>query len=139
MSNPTEVVDMTHARVICGQHGEPFRTEWPRGYLIFSTLIMKALLNRDDFLEEARKVTGTPAGEDIPVKAIEKVLDVRPACCRVSKPMLVRLLEESRDDWPQKRCNNCRRKRPGAPYSTQTQKFEHMCFDCVVSAMVYSQ
>ena len=42
-------VDLTYGRVLCAQHGEPLRQNWPDGFLDFSEALFEALTKTDGF------------------------------------------------------------------------------------------
>lgn len=124
-------INVTHERLLCPRHGEPLRTQWPKGLAISMVMLMDFCFKRSDVLAECREVSGCgPDGKPEP-KAIEQVLDRIPACCRVHTKQL-RVVYGKMGIGTRKRCQGCKRKRLGTPYKAQGGVFDHLCFDCVV-------
>lgn len=61
-------------RVICARHGEPFRINWPAGYIPFMLHALERVLQQEGF--------SAYAGNQ--VENIDALLDQRPLCCRMS-------------------------------------------------------
>lgn len=126
-------VVLDHRRVLCAVHGEPFRAEYPRGYAVFMVEAFRAYAALDGTLEEARRLSGTPDGADVPVKAMELALDIKPACCRLPRAALVAVYERC-GLGVTKRCKACGRKAKGTPISAVNATYSHLCFSCVAGA-----
>lgn len=125
---------ITRERVLCPVHGEPFREKWPIGFPTFSVKAFQKFTAIAGVWDEARRLGGFAADAEMPIKALEPVLDVRPVCCRVSKSALVELYVAS-GIGVDKRCKVCGRKRLGTPVSTSNMGYlKHICFTCIASA-----
>jgi hypothetical protein len=131
--NNFDGVVMTHERMFCPLHGEPFRAQYPKGVPIFMVKAFQIATGLESIWDEARRLSNTPEGESPHVKALELVLDVRPACCRVSRRQLFDLYVEAQIG-SLRRCRACNRKKLGTPYQTRARAFDHLCFECVCSA-----
>lgn len=112
----------------CSRHGEPFRAEYPKGYIVTSVQLFHDVLQLDATDADAKKESG---GETYGPEDLKKILARKPACCRVSQRRLLELYAES-GIGVLARCRVCRRKAVGAPYTTQQRGYDHVCFDCVV-------
>ncbi len=124
---------LDHKRASCPLHGEVFRAQWPKGLPIFMVKAFQLATGIDSVWAEARRIHGIPEGEDIDVKKLEAVFDLKPICCRITRAQLLELYIDARIGTL-RRCRVCNRKKLGVPYKTQEQDFEHLCFECVCSA-----
>lgn len=126
-------VVMSFDRALCGVHGEAFRPAWPKGFGVFMVCIFQELTAIPAVWEEAKKLSG----QDKPdVKVLERVMDVKPACCRVSKETLIRVLEHCGVGDPG-RCAICRRRALGTPIRAANASWPHVCFTCIAHATPY--
>lgn len=140
---PFAGIVMTHQRAVCPLYGEPFRADYPRGFLVFQVKAFQAVTAVRGIWEEANEIAGVPRDADHDVRRMEAVFDRKPICCRLPKPQLVALYKEclgAVNLAPRRRCSGCGEKRAGTPYRVMTplgvQEIDHMCFDCVVYHMV---
>ena len=67
-------ITMEPHRVICKLHGEPFRANWPAGYVPFLLFALDKVMGQEEFVAYA-------GGE---VAKVNALLDERPLCCRLS-------------------------------------------------------
>ncbi len=74
MDDQPAIVHEPH-RVICAKHGQPFRADWPAGYVPFMLLALQRVLDQEGFAAYA-------GGE---VENINSLLDEKPLCCRMSQ------------------------------------------------------
>jgi hypothetical protein len=120
-------INMEFHRCFCAVHGEPFREQWPKGYVSFVLPAMQAVLEQEGFRAYA--------GGD--VEKINELLDQRPVCCRLSPDRLCQAYVES-GVGVQGKCVCCGNRGPGTPYSMATfpggpaERHKHVCFLCVV-------
>lgn len=118
-------VELTHQRVMCELHGEPFRARWPKGYPIFAITLMKIIIDQPRATGEEPRSPNTIGAE----------LDAQPACCRVTPAELERAYEQS-GVGVLRRCRCCRLKRLGTPFKTaiagRVVDHRHICFRCVI-------
>ena len=124
-------IAVTHGRLLCPRHGEPYRAQWPKGFAITAVMLMDHIFKRDDVAAEARELSGCGSDGKPEPKVIEQVLDSVPACCRVHSKQLRAIYVEAKIGT-RARCEGCRRKRLGTSYLLQEREFEHLCFDCVL-------
>ncbi len=118
-------VDLTYERVLCPQHGEPFRTDWPDGFLEMSKVLFEALI-KDRAFE-------TIGGNRM---LIHEALDRSPICERVDKQALYGAYLMAGFGTVAV-CSVCGDRAAGAPYQAQvsaatTNHYPHLCFRCVV-------
>lgn len=124
----TPRVELTHTRMACQVHAEVFRADWPKGFIVFGVKCFENVMRRSDVQAEVHKL-----GDGIP--AIEAMLDIMPACCRVSRGRLVEFYEAS-GVGVLGRCEAChRRKQLGTAYKTTAREYKHLCFTCVANAV----
>lgn len=114
-------VDLTYDRVVCNRHGEPFRDEWPKGFPTFGILLFQEISDEDTFLDVVGKDT----------KLISAAFDRLPICERVSKPVLMGAYL-SAGIGKRAKCDNCGAIEDGTSYRTTIDRFEHLCFQCIV-------
>lgn len=124
---------VTHERVACDLHGAPFRDRWPTGWPTFAITAIKVMLDSAEVMEEARRLGGIAPEVRIDPKIIERVLDVRPACCRMLRYRLIELYEAC-GVGVRKRCKVCGRKALGTPITAVNASWTHMCFSCISNA-----
>lgn len=124
-------IAITHERLLCARHSEPYRAQWPSGLAITMVTLMDYIFKRDDVAAEARELSGCGSDGKPEPKVIEKVLDRIPACCRVHRKQLREVYVKAKIGAV-KRCEGCRRKRLGTSYISQEREFGHLCFDCVL-------
>lgn len=111
--------ELTPGRVICAQHGEPFRRDWPAGYPTFALQLLQPILAVTSSLDE-----------------LGRQLDKQPACCRMEKAQLLTTYLGC-GIGVMDRCRHCRQRQPGTPYSVSlpggaVEHIAHLCFRCVV-------
>jgi len=128
---PPDAIQMSFERIFCARHGEPLKPSWPSGYAIMMVGLFDEVFRKRDTLAEAVAATGDERPDP---QIIEALLDVTPACCRVSSEILLRLYNEA-DFGVVAKCRGCRRKRMGAHYRFSHQAPGHICFECVVHNM----
>ena len=133
-----EGIMLEFKRVLCQVHGSPFRPAWPTGYMIFMVRAFQEVTAVPGVWDDARRLAGVPDGVAVPPKAIELVLDVRPACCRLPAKKLAALYEECKIGR-QARCKVCHRKAMGTPIEAANVAYSHCCFLCVASASATPQ
>ena len=118
-------IELTFDRVACQLHGEPFRATWPNGWPVFAVFLLKHLVN-----------TGFAHA---PVPDVEAKLDELPACCRVPDDVLLEAYAHS-GIGSLLCCTNCETIALGAPFSFakggREVTLDHLCFDCVVHAVM---
>lgn len=123
---------VTMNRAFCGRHGAPLTVDHPRAYRAVSSELIKLLLARPGFTE---LVNANVKPEDAPYdleRAIERLLDETPACCRIGKTELMNLYLIARIAR-RARCELCGKyPTSGTPYPTQERVLPHVCFSCVV-------
>ncbi|KKN72199.1 hypothetical protein LCGC14_0413360 [marine sediment metagenome] len=124
-------IAVTHERLLCARHGEPYRAQWPKGFAITVVALMDYIFKRDDVAAEARELAGCGPGDKPEPKVVEQVLDRIPACCRVHTKQLREVYVKAKIGT-RARCEDCRRKRFGTSYLSQEREFAHLCFDCVL-------
>jgi len=125
-------------RVLCSVHGMPFKPAWPKGYAIFMVRAFQEVTAIPGVWEEARGYAGLTGDVEVPVKALERVLDFKPACCRLSRPQIVALYEESKVG-ALARCGVCHRKALGTPIEATNVSYKHLCFTCCAGATATPQ
>ncbi len=125
-------IAVTHERLLCARHGEPYRSQWPKGLAITMVMLMDYIFKRDDVVAECREISDCGPDDKPEPKVIEKVLDRIPACCRVHRKQLREVYVKAKIGAV-KRCEGCRRKRLGTSYLSQECEFAHLCFDCVLN------
>jgi len=151
-----------HKRVLCPVHGMPFQAQWPLGFAVFAVKIFEVVTGVPGIWDEALRLarpakctTDEPCASclrndgslclmssetdvtpyRLGVKALEPVLDARPACCRISPDKLVELYREARIG-KKGRCRFCGRMQSwGTPITaSNTGPLKHVCFDCISTA-----
>ena len=121
-------VDLTYERVLCPQHGEPFRTDWPDGFAEFSKVIFETLTKTEGFT----LIGGSS-------RLIHEALERSPICERIEKHALLGAYHMAGFGVVAE-CDVCEVESLGAPYqarvSAETVNFySHLCFRCVVYSM----
>lgn len=135
----TDAVVLKHSRLFCALHGEPFRSQWPKGFVIAMVKGFQMFTAIDGVWDEARRLHGLGADIDLIPKHLEIVMDARPICCRIARTLLLELYKET-GIGTMARCKICGRKSLGTPYeATNLGKLKHLCFDCVVTASATPQ
>ena len=125
MRDDAPEVNMTHERMFCARHGEPFRAQYPKG---FATGILPAF----------QRYVETRYDGDI--ADMDAHLDEKPLCCRLSTPDLLQMYVDA-DIGRKKRCKICgRREVLGTAYQVMQPdrtiaKIPHVCFSCVLTRM----
>lgn len=118
----------------CARHAEPFRAEYPSGFVVFTMGLMKEAFANEEVQRLARSM------DDGWEERLLAALADKPACEWTEPDVLKRLYRTARSDWSFGVCENCRLAKKGAPFETRwagiQQKKSHVCFDCVVDFMV---
>lgn len=116
---PPIPIDLSFERTVCARHGEPFRINWPAGFMVFGLTVFEAFVKQ-------------PAAQDIDIQA---AIDARPLCELVNTFDLMHAYQRS-DIGVQGECALCGVERAGTPYNTQlggkVKTYAHLCFECVV-------
>lgn len=119
---------LTLERLLCARHGEPFRAQWPKGFPIFTVKAFQVVASKPEI---AAAVEGD-------VRGIERLLDEKPACCRLTSDEMLALYGDA-GIGVVATCQNCRRFALGTPYSRSmpggVEKDDHICFECVLHWM----
>lgn len=121
-------ITLKREHLTCLRHGEPYRKDWPKGYMILSLMLFEAVIALNSLQDEIREVTGS---EKADLKSITPLLKKRPACCRVPAATMFEIYLKSKIGVLAK-CLNCRRKRLGTEYRTKARVYDHICFECVL-------
>jgi len=131
-----DTIAISIERIACPRHGEPFRANWPKGWAMFSLPLVQEILESEEVHEEIAKLEGHEGDPDhkLNPRTVEQVLDIRPACCRVSPERLLKAYHES-NVGTIKRCKVCGKKRSGTSYKTSLAELSHVCFECVIHQM----
>ena len=124
---------LTHRRVMCSVHSKPFQAQWPKGAAIFTVEAFRAVTAVPGIWDEARRLAGVGPDEKMSPRALEAVLDARPACCRLTPTTLVAVYEASKIG-KSGHCEACGRKAIGGPVSASNINYAHVCFACVATA-----
>lgn len=107
-------------RVICKLHGQPFRANWPEGYVKFLLFAMNAVLGQEGFV--------ALAGGN--VETINALLDDRPLCCRMSPEKRLEAYAQSGIGHPGY-CRLCRQHRTVVDVPIGQFGLPHaVCFRC---------
>lgn len=120
----TPALELTHTRVACSKHLEPFRTNWPStGYTSWAV----------DLLESY-----DPGSETDP-NVIAFLLDEHPLCERVTRAALLGAYLRS-GIGVQRRCLICMKSGLGTAITARQatgapQKLRHVCFECLLDRM----
>lgn len=123
-------INMTLQRALCPRHGEHFRPQWPKGYMIFVVKARSILLKLESF---AQAVANADGGFD--VRKIEAALDSMPMCCRLTPEDLCGILNDC-GIGKIGVCGACGRVATGTEYFTQhpseplPKKYANVCFQC---------
>jgi hypothetical protein len=118
-------------RIMCGRHGEPFREAWPAGYPTFVMTALKNVCSGEAF---------TTALESGGVEALGRLLDEKPACCRMRPEDLVlayHLCQQTAQPWCFDACCVCGENHVGCRYQYRStgggvRVLAHVCFGCIV-------
>lgn len=133
-----EGVELNFKRVLCPVHGYPFMPAWPKGYAIFMVRAFQETTALEGAWADASRLAGLPDGADVPVKALEIVLDLKPACCRISQTKLVELYTECKIGT-MARCSTCSKRALGTPVTASNVAYAHCCFTCIAGASATPQ
>ena len=126
-------IELSHERIFCPRHGEPFRERWPKGAPIVMLELFQAVLESKEARQ--KRFEGKIKDNDALAAMVGELLDEEPACCRVSLAELKAAYVAS-DIGIVMQCVVCVQAALGTPYATSTQKFAHVCFDCILHRMV---
>ena len=126
LENPSEPIDLDYTQVFCPRHGQPFREDWPKGYIVASLELLKEVMNSETF----QKLT------DGQVSMINSLLRARPLCERVSAATLLRVYIVA-GIGRERRCELCRDRGLGTSFNMgrpngQVVSYRHVCFNCVI-------
>lgn len=121
-------VNLTFERALCPMHGEPFREGWPAGYVQWLLPALDAVMAQEGFKAYA-------SGE---VEKVNRLLDQKPLCCRLSAEKLLELYVAC-GVGKRSVCNGCSKLALGTPYGvmspTGPSRYRHLCFVCVVHSL----
>jgi len=123
MSDDKPLIELPISSVVCRVHCEPFRANWPAGYLPFSVYAFKALSMdpTGGFIESI--------GGDISLASA--AFAERPICSRLTADQLVATYIEAAFGV-EARCGVCHEHKAGAPFAqTGAPNMRHVCFRCV--------
>jgi hypothetical protein len=130
LDDPRPKIELTMGRVCCPLHSEPFREEWPKGWMPFSLTLMQAALASETLADEAEQ------SEDWVNGALDRV----PLCERVEPAVL----EQAYVDCglgKLSRCDNCSRTAQGVtmrlmmPGNMLPTLLDHVCFECITTRL----
>jgi hypothetical protein len=124
-------IDLSPARVMCGQHGALFRHRWPMGYAAFVLYQFEALVADTKF-------TALTGGDQL---KIGPLLSQVPSCCRLRGERLYAIYQRIQAEqrvWILGRCRHCGRRNVwGGPVKSKglthgsTRTVAHLCLRCV--------
>jgi hypothetical protein len=137
-STQAKPLDLSFGRVFCSRHGEPFRHAWPQGFGLATILLFRKVTELPQTLADARRIAGVGPDEEVEISVMERVLDEKPACCRLPPLAVLEVyLEIHRElGWGSvDRCVNCKLVKSGTPYKTSHSEVDHLCFECVLFCM----
>lgn len=136
------MIQLERHECICARHGELFKVRWPSGYEKFTELSYEALLCQKPFADEfnREKLSDSEADQN---KAMHKLLNKRPMCCRIEPKELAEVYKQTNaltNTWEVKRCDLCtarragakfRRVAPGGMLDPTVKPWSHVCIGCV--------
>lgn len=126
------MIMLEHAQVWCPRHGEPFRTKWPQGALIFQVRGFTEVATQEFAIEIDRLGLTFEQG-------VEHLLSSVPICCRLPTDKLLALYAEA-GIGEERTCDVCGERALGAPYRVRlddgVHELAHACFSCVCTRMV---
>lgn len=133
-----DAVQLDADRIACGLHRLPFRARWPLGFAIFTVRAFQEVTALDGIWDEAKSLLDAAARialGDAPLgpRALEPVLDKRPACCRFSAAQLAALYAET-NIGAMNICSVCGLYALGTPINATNQHLAHLCFVCMSRA-----
>jgi hypothetical protein len=128
--------DLKPTRVWCPKHGEPLRAQWPKGHLPATIKLFQQVCAEGSMWVEAAANAGIQQGQEVPVAAVEEVLDVRPLCCRVDRDFLLTLYLDM-GIGVLKVCQLCFKSHMGTSICARERHFAHVCFECVLDRLRY--
>jgi hypothetical protein len=123
------IIELEHRRVMCGLHGEPLRAQWPLGYAIFTLKAFETVCSAEGWAEEMK--SAYQAGAQTDKEAVERLLDRRPLCCRMTADDLHSLYVET-GIGRLATCQGCFATSLGTEYRTVRKTFRHLCFNCAI-------
>lgn len=119
-------INLEIRRVVCAVHGEPFREQWPKGYIPFLLFAIDAVMAQEGFVAYAGRE----------VEKIDAMLDVKPLCCRLSPEKRLQAFVQC-ELGKIGTCAFCRKVAKGTPYHFMSesgpQRASHVCFSCVAN------
>lgn len=127
VGEPHAQIDLMIAHVTCPLHSEPFREDWPLGWLPFSVELLRIVTGESLFMDECASEPGW----------INGALDRLPLCERVSDVDLLEAYQEC-GIGKVSVCENCDSSRRGVtmrlmqPGNEVPSRLDHVCFECVV-------
>lgn len=127
---PHPKIALTIERVCCPLHGEPFREEWPRGYMPFALTLLQAVLARPAFVDECEGHADW----------VDGALDATPLCERVTRDELLAAFTGC-GIGKGAVCDNCGVTREGVamllsePGNAVPSHRDHVCFVCIVDQL----
>lgn len=124
------VIDMSVGRATCPVHGEVFRKQWPKGWLLFSVPLVAAVLQSEKF---SVHVVGETQEER--VAAINATLARTPACTFATDQELRKLYKECGVLTPGI-CQLCSMPGPGGTLRfrdvTGEREVDQVCLNCIM-------
>lgn len=92
MSNEERpLIMMTVENTWCAEHLEPFRAEWPKGYMIANPLMMTAFAQLPD-IQKYCESSEEPGKADVR-KLNAALAEFGPVCCRIKRKDLDKIIE----------------------------------------------
>lgn len=118
--------------LLCNRHGEPFRLEWPKGYLSVVGCMLSWLKSSPGFAQECEGKTDN----------LVKLLQEKPFCCRISKGELIQIYLDS-GIGKLASCDQCKKTSQGTEYRFfnmfgKARLLKHFCFECLVKSMDFT-
>lgn len=91
-------IEMTPENTWCARHLEPFRAQWPKGYLLAMPLMFSAFSMLDDVMAYCDPNDGSGMSDTRRLQAA--LAEFGPICCRLDPLLLAEIVEGSLSDDP---------------------------------------